>query len=325
MIPWLRRPALAGAVAAVCILAAACSSEHHANTSIRPTTTATTAAPGSTPAPTASGPSIVGTGVQTVRTADGTVAYRSLGTGTPLILLMGYGGSIDSWEPSFIDTLAAHYRVITPNNAGVGRTTTLSSPLTITAMAQQTSAFITALGLGPSNVLGWSMGGMIAQALTVLHPSQVHRLVLCATLPGDGDVTMPSAAALAKLADTSDPTALLSLLFPASASAATSAFVQGILSFPSPYQANQAAVAAQTVALQSWTSGAEPAGREIADIRVPTLVADGAEDPLGPRPDDQHLAATIPGAQLVIYPGAAHGFLFQDQSTFVPRLEQFLG
>jgi pimeloyl-ACP methyl ester carboxylesterase len=81
------------------------------------------------------------------------------------------------------------------DNSGVGRTQQLPPPLTIDAMADQTSALIDTLGLGRPNVLGWSMGGMIAQALAVLHPTQVRRLVLCATYPGTGAAVVPSATA----------------------------------------------------------------------------------------------------------------------------------
>jgi pimeloyl-ACP methyl ester carboxylesterase len=78
------------------------------------------------------------------------------------------------------------------DNSGVGRTQQLPAPLTIDAMADQTSALIDTLGLGRPDVLGWSMGGMIAQALAVLHPAQVRRLVLCATYPGTGAAVVPS-------------------------------------------------------------------------------------------------------------------------------------
>jgi pimeloyl-ACP methyl ester carboxylesterase len=81
------------------------------------------------------------------------------------------------------------------DNSGVGRTQELPPPLTIDAMADQTSALIDTLGLGRPDVLGWSMGGMIAQALAVLHPAQVGRLVLCATYPGTGAAVPPSQAA----------------------------------------------------------------------------------------------------------------------------------
>lgn len=114
--------------------------------------------------------------VQVLQTADGSVAYRQPGKGrAALLLIMALGGNIDDWEPAFINALAAHHKVIVFNNAGVGRTSPLPSPLTVTAMAEQTSAFISAVRLRRADVLGWSLGGMVAQALTVLHPAQVRQ------------------------------------------------------------------------------------------------------------------------------------------------------
>jgi pimeloyl-ACP methyl ester carboxylesterase len=119
--------------------------------------------------------SVASAGVQVAHTALGTVGYRVIGSGPPLILIMGYAGTMETWEPQFVDTLAKRNRVVIFDNAGIGSTQALASPLTIDAMADQTSALIDALGLGRPDVLGWSMGGMIAQALAVLHPDQVRR------------------------------------------------------------------------------------------------------------------------------------------------------
>lgn len=90
-------------------------------------------------------------------------------------MITGYSGTIENWDPRFADALARHYRVVIFDNAGVDRTRALPTPLTIDAMANQTSALIDTLGLGRADVLGWSMGSMVAQALAVLHPAQVHR------------------------------------------------------------------------------------------------------------------------------------------------------
>ena len=155
-----------------------------------------------------------GVPARTVRTSDGTVGYRIDGSGGRLVLIMGYSGSMDAWRPSFVDILAKHHRVVIFDNAGIGQTQALPSPLSITAMADQTSALIAALQLGPSDVLGWSMGGMIAQALAVRHPDQLRRLVLCATLPGNGQAVPPSASAVAALTG-GNPSVVVSVLFPA--------------------------------------------------------------------------------------------------------------
>ncbi len=125
-----------------------------------------------------SGPDVLTAPVQVVRTPDGTVAYRELGSGPALLLIMGAGASMDGWPPSMVDALAAHHEVVLFDNAGVGRTSAVAAPasLSITAMTSQTSALISALGLRRPAVLGWSMGGMIAQALAVSHPAQVGYL-----------------------------------------------------------------------------------------------------------------------------------------------------
>ena len=115
--------------------------------------------------------SVVLAPVQVAHTQLGAVGYRVVGSGPPLVLIMGYTGTMEAWDPRFVDALARHYRVVIFDNAGVGRTQPLPAPLTIDAMADQTSALISTLGLGRPNILGWSMGGMIAQALAVRHPS----------------------------------------------------------------------------------------------------------------------------------------------------------
>jgi len=239
------------------------------------------------------------------------------------VLIMG-AGTIDTWPPGFIDALATHFRVITADNAGIGMTSSLPAPLSVSAMAEQTSAMMTALHLGSADVLGWSLGGMIAQALAILHPAQVAKLVLCATLPGDGHDTLPAPGVAAKL-NSPNLAVTLSLLFPADQQAAQSDFVNGVLSWPGSYTAPPGAAKAQAPAIAAWTLQAGPVGSRLSSVAAPTLVADGADDQLVPEANDAHLAATIPHAQLVIYPDASLAFLFQDQTAFTARVTQFLG
>src|ERR1700744_3847737 len=115
--------------------------------------------------------------VRVARTAAGSVGYREVGSGSPLLLITGLGASMDDWAPSFVDALATDHRVVIFDNAGIGETSALGAHLTITAMANQTSALISSLRLGHPAVLGWSLGGMVAQALAVAPPSQVSRLI----------------------------------------------------------------------------------------------------------------------------------------------------
>lgn len=256
-------------------------------------------------------------------TAAGPVGYRVVGEGTPLLLIMGWGGSMDGWAPSFVDALAAQHRVVVFDNSGVGQTAVAGSPLTITVMADQTSALISALQLGRPAVLGWSMGGLIAQALAVRHPAQVSRLILTATQPGTGQARLASPAALAALAST-DPATLLSVLFPRGQGTAARAYLRGILEYPGFYEASAAVKESQDSAITQWMAGQDPAGRQVRRLRVPTLVADGTRDRLDPTVNDLMLARDIPGARLLLYPDAGHAFLFQDAAAFIPSVERFL-
>lgn len=144
--------------------------------------------------------SIVTAPVEIARTSLGSVGYRSVGTGAPLVLITGFGATMEDWYPPFVDGLAQRHRVVIFDNAGVGQTQALPAPLTVDAMAEQTSALLDTLHLGTPAVLGWSMGGMIAQALAVRHPRQVGRLVLCATQAGTGQAVAPPPAAAQSLA-----------------------------------------------------------------------------------------------------------------------------
>lgn len=259
--------------------------------------------------------------VRVARTAEGTVGYRLVGSGPPLVLVMGYGGTMDTWEPEFVDALAHHFTVVVFDNAGIGKTAPLAAPLTIDAMAQQTSALITTLHLGAPDVLGWSMGGLVAEALAALHPSQVHRLVLCATYPGLGAVRAPQSAVDDLKAG---GTKALDVLFPKGATSAATVFTVTTGAYAKPETTPAKVVAAQSKAiLQAW-GGKDPGLERYRHITAPTLVADGAEDRLVPPANARTLASGIAGSQLKLYKGAGHAFLFQDLATFVPAVEAFL-
>jgi pimeloyl-ACP methyl ester carboxylesterase len=267
--------------------------------------------------------SITSVPVRTVTTKLGTVAYRAAGSGPPLVLIMGYGGTMETWDPRLVNALAQRYRVVVFDNAGLGGTQALAAPLSIGAMANQTSALITALGLGRPDVLGWSMGSMIAQALAVLHPGQVNRLVLSASYPGNGTATRPAQQAINAL--NLGGQQALAVLFPADQTAAQNAYLAATSSYPAASAAPADVVAAQGHAVDAWWAGQDPAGARTVSITAPTLIADGAADQLDPAVNSRTLAGLIPGAKLTLFPDAGHAFLFQDQAAFVPQIESFLG
>jgi pimeloyl-ACP methyl ester carboxylesterase len=274
------------------------------------------------PALAAPTPSVTAAPVRSVRTALGTVGYRSIGHGRPLVLIMGLAGSIDAWQPKFIDALARHHRVIAFDNEGIGRSSLRPGPLTISRVADDTAALIRALHLRQPDVLGWSMGGFIAQALAVRHPGRYRRLILSATAPGNGHAELPSAAVGKVLADGGGN--ILGDLFPPDQARQGPAYVAAITKYPHFYLPPAKVDALQLIASTRWLGGHDPSGRALARLRVPTLISDGAQDVILPAANSTKLGRLLPDARVKLYPDAGHGFLFQDESSWVTLIERFL-
>jgi len=262
---------------------------------------------------------------QTVRIGKQRIGYRSFGSGQPVVFIQGLAGTIDGWPPSFLDSVAAaHHRVVIFDNEGVGRSTLRKGTLSIRRMAQDTARLIGALRLKRPDVVGWSMGGMTAQSFAVNYPRRLRRLVLMATAPGDGKATLPDAAALQELAS-GDAAKLLARLFPPDQTAARDRYVSDILRrLDFNGIAPPAVVTAQLGASAKWITGGDPDGARVAHVKARTLVGGGELDELLPVANQRHLAALIPHAKLITYPDAAHGFFFQHDADFVPRLVGFL-
>jgi pimeloyl-ACP methyl ester carboxylesterase len=251
------------------------------------------------------------------------LAYRSIGHGRPLVMIMGWGGTMDAWDPAFVDALAKDHRVVIFDNRGVARSSTTGAPLTVHVMGQDTARLIRALHLSRPDVLGWSMGGFIAQDLAVSHPGDVRRLVLCATAAAFPRFIQPSADLVRALFSGNFGAAqLLAVLFPSDQAAAQGAYVARILKWPGFQLIGLAAEAAQGQAVIKWTT--QPGNADPRKIRQKALVADGANDQLVVAENARRLAKAIPHARLKLYPDAAHAFLFQDRGPFAKLIERFL-
>jgi pimeloyl-ACP methyl ester carboxylesterase len=271
-----------------------------------------------------SGPDVLTAPIRVVRTSAGTVAYRELGSGPELLLITGADSSMDGWPPGFVDALAAHYKVVVFDNAGVGRTSAVSAPalLSVTAMASQTSALISALGLRRPAVLGWSMGGMIAQALAVSHRAQVSRLILAATTVGTGKaLPLPPFSTVSGLS----PAMVVAQLFPNNQAAAVRAYLNAIQQYPDFYEVSAATFRSQYLAAERWMAGQDAPGRLVGDLRVPTLVVGGTRDRFMATANERLLAGSVPGAKLLLFDDAGHAVLFQDAARFIRAVETFMG
>jgi len=262
-----------------------------------------------------------------------TYAYRRFGTGParPLLCLQHFTGTLDNWDPAVTDPLASGREVILFDNAGVGRSTG-TVPTTIGPMAAQTLDFLDALGLDTCDVLGFSLGGMVAQQMARDRPSIFRRMILVGTAPRGGeDIMHLEKPALARYLG--DPTlkgyAVLQKIFfaPTSSSqAAGGAFIERLaqrtkgLDTPSgPHVA-----AAQIAAFREWEQPTGTRFEDLTGIHQPTLVVNGFHDEMIPVANSYRLAESLPNAVLLVYPDSGHGSLFQFHESFTRHAALFL-
>jgi pimeloyl-ACP methyl ester carboxylesterase len=261
-------------------------------------------------------------------------AYRRFGQegGTPLLFMQHFRGGIDHWDPIVTDGFAKSRSVILFNNAGVASSSG-ETPDTIDAMAEHAAAFIGALGLSQVDLLGFSIGGYVAQALTTYHPKLIRRLILVGTGPRAGEP--PQDAKYAEYGGLTDPKtgqapleAFLHLFFRPSETSqfAGKAFWarrharKEDVDVPTSSQT----MAAQRAAITEWRLSRGERFAELKAIRQPTLVVNGHNDIMVPTINSFTLSQTIPNAQLIIYPDSGHGSLFQFPELFVTHGRLFL-
>lgn len=254
-------------------------------------------------------------------------AYRRLGRegGVPLLALQHFTGTLDEWDPAVIDPLAEGRTVLLFENAGVGRSTG-TTPNTIDGMAAHAIAFVDALGLTKLDILGFSLGGFIAQRIAQERPQLVRRLVLSGTAPEGGEgagMARPELLAIFSNAEMPMAEKLKKLFFPASAEGqrAASAFVErlGERREDRDMPATGAVAMAQLQAMAEWEK-ASPR----APLPHPTLVTNGNHDIMIPTPNSFTLARSLANATLVVYPASGHGALYQYPATYVSHVREHL-
>jgi pimeloyl-ACP methyl ester carboxylesterase len=259
-------------------------------------------------------------------------AYRRYGKsgGVPLVFNMHFTGTMDHWDPLVTDGLAATREVILFNNAGISSTSG-EVPASVEEMAANAAAFIKALGLAKVDVLGFSLGGLVAQALAIADPSLVRRLILVGTGPrgGEGMATLTPEAQAVFGATYANPDELwLGVFFtPTAASqAAGRAFLKRfrLRQEGRNPEVSEKVAPAQISAIGKWGAPGAAALDYLREITHPTLVINGSHDVIIYTVNSFILQQNLPNAQLILYPDSNHGSQSQYPTLFVADVTRFL-
>ena len=260
-------------------------------------------------------------------------AYRRFGggTGLPLLCLQHFTGTLDNWDPAVTDPLALGREVILFENAGLGRSTG-EVPESVPGMAAHALAFVDALGITQVDLLGYSLGGMVAQQIALDRPSLVRKMLLVGTAPEGGeDVMHMEKPELKKITD--DPNlqgfqVLVKLFFAPSKSsqAAGEAFAARLAERKSDREplSGPNVAKAQITAFRAWEHFSGERFAKLAKIIQPCLVVNGVFDNMIPVRNSYMLSEHLPNAMLLTYPDSGHGSLFQFHKSFVRQASLFL-
>jgi pimeloyl-ACP methyl ester carboxylesterase len=270
---------------------------------------------------------------QFVETGGVRYAYRRFGRPgalPPILLMQHFIGTMDWWDPLLTDGLAKTREVILFDNRGVGLTSG-QTPTRIEAMADDAHAFIHALGLRQVDVLGFSIGGMVAQELALNHPQDVRKVILAGTGPRGGEGMQETRPDVVKAISGEDKSAARAYLF-FSQSANGQAAARNFLARTAerkgdldPGPASGQTMQAQGEALFHWgvlASHSEYLTR-LGKLKQPALIVNGYDDIMVFTINSQTLFKAIPKSQLILYPDSGHGALFEFAELFVQHANLF--
>jgi len=270
---------------------------------------------------------------QFVQVGEQRYAFRRFGAGSglPLLFLQHFTGTLDNWDPAVTDPLAREREVILFESAGIGRSTG-TVPKTIAGMAQHAFAFLDALRLSRCDVLGYSLGGMVAQQMAQDRPTIFRRIILAGTAPKGGEDIMHLEKPGLQVY-LNDPKlrgyAVLGKIFFAptdSSQTAADAFIKRLMQRTQDREpvSGPAVAQAQMAAFRDWESVTGERFASLRTIRQPTLVVNGVHDEMIPVRNSYWLSENLPNAVLLTYPDSGHGSLFQFHDSFTRQVAGFL-
>ncbi len=261
--------------------------------------------------------------VRTVHVDDIDLAYRDFGSGDPLVMIMGYGGSMDLWSPRLLTLLSVSHRVLVFDNRGMGRSTSSDREYTVPLFASDTLGLMNALDFKSAAIVAWSLGTEIALELAITNPSRVKELVLISGTPGGRRKISPRPEVIRAVTDTSGSTMqwglrLIWVLFPHDwllTHPVVSSYFPTNATMNPPERTRR-----QYLAMTGWEGCYDRLGL----VTSPTLIITGDQDEVVPPQNSDLLAAGIPASRLVRIPHGGHGIIYQYPERIADQITAFL-
>lgn len=256
------------------------------------------------------------------------LAYRRFGKtgGVPIVMNIHFRGTMDHWDPAVTDGLAQQREVILFDNAGIGASSG-ETPATIAGMATNAVAFIRELGIGKTDILGYSIGGKVAQEIVVQAPELVRKLILVGTGPRGADTAASKSAEI--FSATYDPPEHLWIAAhflpnPNGRAAGLAYLDRKHRRQDRVPEVSEAAAAAQLQAIAASNEKTDGVWDYLTTIRIPVLVIDGSNDLIIPTINGFTLQQHLSNAQLIIYPDSSHAPFYQYPDLFLAHARLFL-
>lgn len=258
-----------------------------------------------------------------VQVGDIVIAYKMFGSGSPILLITGFATPMDFWDPILLQHLSASHTVILFDNRGIQNTTTGEKHFSIKQFANDTAGLLKALKVDKADILGWSMGGMIAQELALTYPNKVGKLIISSSSCGGIESKPPTQEVLSLFANPSGNSLekikrFLPLLFPLKWRMQNPDYLENLPRIPEI--TSDETLYLQLNAIIDWPGACSKLG----NIDQSTLIIVGMDDIFAVPANSMLLAERIPGSKLVQIEGGGHGLMFQYPETFTKTVIDFL-